>query len=469
MLYDAFISHASEDKDDFVRPLAERLRDEHVEVWYDEFSLRIGDSLRRSIDRGLSQSRFGIVILSPSFFAKGWAQREFDGLVAREIDEQGIVLPVWHGVTRQEVKEYSPPLADKFAASSAQGIERVVRQLCDVIRPRGSTLVIARDHLIDIGYTPPVVTDDWWLDVAAASESNPMEGGFQEAMGWGRWGFPLPEPSREPDERGYRLARAAMQMEWQKVADTRPITQITPPEEVHRFINETPGLAHICSIFPRYLIAYAPQLAIPGFGGQFEDQIHELYEASLADGLARRARKDRYGSALTDEGLPPRCDDEYVFRDPQFGGYRPSHIACHFVQGDGVASGPPVTFYECAEYTAWLLSERSTFLPDRVRSVLTSGIAAWGNWTWNEHELNTMERDFGYVRGEFDGRLEDEVFEVKSISDLRLSREAREDAVHRMAFSARLLSLPESGETLAERLLAPEFLVPFFARREQRG
>ncbi len=67
MLYDAFVCHASEDKDAFVRPLAERLREQRIEVWYDEFSLKVGDSLRRSIDLGLSQSRFGIVVLSPIF------------------------------------------------------------------------------------------------------------------------------------------------------------------------------------------------------------------------------------------------------------------------------------------------------------------------------------------------------------------------------------------------------------------
>jgi hypothetical protein len=195
MLFDAFICHASEDKADFVRRLAERLRDEHIEVWYDEFSLRIGDSLRRSIDLGLSQSRFGVVVLSPSFFAKGWSKWELDGLVARDIESRGILLPIWHGTTREDVLAFSPPLADKLAASSADGIEVVVRKLCDVIRPQGSTLVIARDHLIDMGYSPPVVTDDWWLDVAAAAESNDMERGWQEPMGWGRWGFPLPEES----------------------------------------------------------------------------------------------------------------------------------------------------------------------------------------------------------------------------------------------------------------------------------
>jgi hypothetical protein len=48
-----FISHASEDKEDFVRPLAETLQQLGVKVWYDEFTLKVGDSLRRKIDSGL--------------------------------------------------------------------------------------------------------------------------------------------------------------------------------------------------------------------------------------------------------------------------------------------------------------------------------------------------------------------------------------------------------------------------------
>lgn len=85
MLFDVFICHASEDKDDFVRPLAEQLRKNHVEVWYDEFSLKVGDSLRRSIDIGLSKSRYGIVVLSRHFFKKEWSQWELDGLVQIQI------------------------------------------------------------------------------------------------------------------------------------------------------------------------------------------------------------------------------------------------------------------------------------------------------------------------------------------------------------------------------------------------
>jgi len=60
--------------------LAESLRKKGARVWYDEFTLKIGDSLRRSIDKGLTKSRYGIVVLSPAFFKKEWAQKELDGL-----------------------------------------------------------------------------------------------------------------------------------------------------------------------------------------------------------------------------------------------------------------------------------------------------------------------------------------------------------------------------------------------------
>jgi hypothetical protein len=46
--YDAFISHASEDKDGFVRPLAKELSRRGFRVWYDEFSLKVGDKLTRN-------------------------------------------------------------------------------------------------------------------------------------------------------------------------------------------------------------------------------------------------------------------------------------------------------------------------------------------------------------------------------------------------------------------------------------
>lgn len=131
--HDAFISHASEDKDDIVRPLAQALQQRGYDIWYDEFSLTLGDSLRRSIDRGLAGSKFGIVVLSPNFLTKEWPQRELDGLTAREIDGQKVILPIWHKISREEILRYSPVLADRLAANTDKGIDYIVSQIVQVL------------------------------------------------------------------------------------------------------------------------------------------------------------------------------------------------------------------------------------------------------------------------------------------------------------------------------------------------
>jgi hypothetical protein len=132
--YDVFISHAAEDKDDLVRPLANALVGKGLRVWYDEFALRLGDSLRRKIDAGLAGSRFGVVVLSHAFFAKNWPQYELDGLVTREMTGEQIILPLWHRITKAEVIARSPSLADKLARNTADfTIEEIAAEIAQVI------------------------------------------------------------------------------------------------------------------------------------------------------------------------------------------------------------------------------------------------------------------------------------------------------------------------------------------------
>ena len=132
--WDVFISHASEDKDDFARPLANALRAKGLSVWYDEFSLKLGDSLRHSIDRGLSQSKFGVVILSTHFFEKHWPQQELNGLATREVGRKKVILPVWHNVDFEQVRQFSPMLADRIAVSTREGLEKVVQKIIEAVR-----------------------------------------------------------------------------------------------------------------------------------------------------------------------------------------------------------------------------------------------------------------------------------------------------------------------------------------------
>lgn len=128
--YDFFISHATEDKDEIVRDLANALKENEFEVWYDEFELKIGDSLRKKIDQGLSKSRYGIVIISPSFVRKNWTEYELNGMVAREMNGHKVILPIWHKISKDEVLKFSPSLADKMALNtSIHTIDDIIKSL----------------------------------------------------------------------------------------------------------------------------------------------------------------------------------------------------------------------------------------------------------------------------------------------------------------------------------------------------
>ncbi|MCC5581863.1 DUF1883 domain-containing protein [Microtetraspora sp. AC03309] len=132
--WDVFISHASEDKASVARPLRAALISLGVSVWLDEAEMRIGNSLRRKIDEGIRSSRFGVVILSKSFFGKGWTNHELDGLVTKTVAGEQSLLPIWHELTGDDVRVYSPSLADKIALSTqSYSIEEIAQQIADVV------------------------------------------------------------------------------------------------------------------------------------------------------------------------------------------------------------------------------------------------------------------------------------------------------------------------------------------------
>lgn len=132
----AFISHDSRDKDAFVRQLALELSKNYCTSWYDEYSLKVGDSLRANIEKGLRETRKCIVVLSPNFLSnEGWGKAEFDSIFTREIiEKQNVILPVWLNVGVHEVYNYSPRLADKVGISASLGVEEVARQLANAVK-----------------------------------------------------------------------------------------------------------------------------------------------------------------------------------------------------------------------------------------------------------------------------------------------------------------------------------------------
>ena len=130
-----FVCHASEDKI-FVRALVKALKRAGVKVWYDEDLLEWGDGLRTSINRGLANSRYGIVVFSKAFLKKKhWTEHELDGLFAKERNGRKVILPIWHNITDRELLKYSPAFADRIAMiSKRDSITDIVTNVKKLLR-----------------------------------------------------------------------------------------------------------------------------------------------------------------------------------------------------------------------------------------------------------------------------------------------------------------------------------------------
>ena len=130
--YDVFVSHAWEDKKDFTDEFVEELKKQGLKVWYDTDKLKWGDSMREKIDNGLSKSRYGVVILSPNYIAeqKYWTKAELNGLFQAETINGKTILPIWHNLTKKQVTEYSPIIADRKAMTTAlMTAEEIAKEL----------------------------------------------------------------------------------------------------------------------------------------------------------------------------------------------------------------------------------------------------------------------------------------------------------------------------------------------------
>jgi biotin carboxyl carrier protein len=126
---DIFISHASEDNV-VARPLAVALARRGAQVWFDEFSIAVGDSIAKSIDEGLRTCRYGVVVLSPHFFAKRWTRRELEALLSLEVSRgDKAILPIVHNLSIEELRDYSPLLADRLALPSTLAADRLAERI----------------------------------------------------------------------------------------------------------------------------------------------------------------------------------------------------------------------------------------------------------------------------------------------------------------------------------------------------
>ncbi|MGA2654916.1 MAG: toll/interleukin-1 receptor domain-containing protein [Gammaproteobacteria bacterium] len=131
----AFLSHDSRDKEEIAKPLCHRLMQRMCNVWYDEYSLKVGDSLRENIDKGLKECKKCILVLSPNFIQnRGWTKTEFESIFHREImEKKNLIIPIWHNISKEEVYNYCPSLVDRIAICSSEGLEAMENKIYNIL------------------------------------------------------------------------------------------------------------------------------------------------------------------------------------------------------------------------------------------------------------------------------------------------------------------------------------------------
>ncbi|MEA4957142.1 hypothetical protein SDC9_40610 [bioreactor metagenome] len=142
--YDVFISHSSEDKE-FTNNLAKKLKGCGFNVWYDDFVIQIGNNIRKTISEGIKNSQFGIIVLSNSFMESDWANHEYDGLMTL-LREEEYILPIWHNISLNEVKNFDPSFSNIKALSTEK---HTIDEIIEAIEIR-----ISEKKSKDINHTP---------------------------------------------------------------------------------------------------------------------------------------------------------------------------------------------------------------------------------------------------------------------------------------------------------------------------
>ena len=134
--YDVFLSYAIEDKIELASELCPKLEQLGLKVWYAGNELIVGESIHDIIMEGLSKSRFGVVLVTKTYFEKQWTLQELYTLMAREQDGQRVVIPVFHKITPEEVALYNKLLAEKWALTTSLGLDHVVDKIVERVKTK---------------------------------------------------------------------------------------------------------------------------------------------------------------------------------------------------------------------------------------------------------------------------------------------------------------------------------------------
>jgi len=112
-LFDVFISHANNDKTDYVNKLKDSLDKLKINIFYDKDTLEWGDDWKSRILNGVQNSEFAIIIISDNFFDREWTEKELNEFLNRQnANGQKIILPILYNITIEQLKAKYPVVSD---------------------------------------------------------------------------------------------------------------------------------------------------------------------------------------------------------------------------------------------------------------------------------------------------------------------------------------------------------------------
>jgi hypothetical protein len=389
----------------------------------------LGDSIRRTIDKGLGRSRYGIVVLSAAFFAKQWTQYELDGLVEAEMaKKEKAILPLWHGVSYQQVFAYSPALASRKAAMTANGLDTVLSEILRIVRPEKDPIVVASNVLERHSVLAPPTNDKRWVDIIATSTR--FHDSWRNRQRHSRtpdpspWTFPIEPNDDSPEQLGQSLAWTVMQSEWIHAAKAKNVGPTSAPEEAWEFIEQSRGLLEQCNSHPSLVAAYAPQLTIRGL---------EKGLASSIDTAYREAGGD--GTVLHDD-LCPLTDDLWHIRCASLTLKKHAGLCDKYFR---------YSTHSAFERLIWLLASDSGWLPENIRQMMLKGASKNPRW---------LRYDLG---------LEDEIIEaIDQKRELCWTTQLDEQLITRIGVTVRVMCLRDKSDVISEQFKlhhVPEMLL----------
>ena len=139
--YHLFVTYASEDRD-YVNKLGGAFEGRGLNVWYDQTEIKVGDVVIDKINDGLSNSSYGVLVLSEHFFKKEWPQYEKKTLMYQYIEDKKLLFPMWHKIDKEGIKKHDPHLAGIFSLKSDLPLRTIVSKVMGQMKDIGKTIAM---------------------------------------------------------------------------------------------------------------------------------------------------------------------------------------------------------------------------------------------------------------------------------------------------------------------------------------